>query len=320
MDYLTMLKQQPLQKYALITNQEKYTYRDLINKIETIRSQINNSKRSHIFIYEDTILEQLCKFIAYSGTNIVPIIATKISKYQEFKISHIPQNAYMGVMTSGSTGQSKLLWRNFSSWADFFPIQNNIFNINHNTIIFCQGSLAFTGNLNMYMSVLSVGGTIVATEKFAPKTWINLINNNFVNTIYMIPSKLLLLPKYLKIPNKHIKAIISGSQSMGKHQAELLQKIYPHTQITLYYGASELNYISYIKDSDMTEDRTSIGKPFPNIHIFIKDNEIMIDTPYAIENIPLPYSLKDKGYIDDKGNLHFLGRIFQLLPCPIKVK
>lgn len=308
MDYLTMLKQQPLQKYALITNQEKYTYRDLINKIETIRSQINNSKRSHIFIYEDTILEQLCKFIAYSGTNIVPIIATKISKYQEFKISHIPQNACMGVMTSGSTGQSKLLWRNFSSWADFFPIQNNIFNINHNTIIFCQGSLAFTGNLNMYMSVLSIGGTIVATEKFAPKTWINLINNNFVNTIYMIPSKLLLLPKYLKIPNKHIKAIISGSQSMGKHQAELLQKIYPHTQITLYYGASELNYISYIKDSDMTEDRTSIGKPFPNIHIFIKDNEIMIDTPYAIENIPLPYSLKDKGYIDDKGNLHFLGR------------
>ena len=150
----------------------------------------------------------------------------------------------MGVMTSGSTGQSKLLWRNFSSWADFFPIQNNIFNINHNTIIFCQGSLAFTGNLNMYMSVLSIGGTIVATEKFAPKTWINLMANNFANAIYMIPSKLLLLPKYLKIPNKHIKTIISGSQSMDKHQAELLQKIYPHTQITLYYGASELNYIS----------------------------------------------------------------------------
>ena len=58
----------------------------------------------------------------------------------------------------------------------------------------------------------------------------------------------------------------------------------------------------------MTEDKTSIGKPFPNIHIFIKNNEIMIDTPYAIEDISLPYSLKDKGYIDDNGNLHFLGR------------
>ena len=43
MDYLTMLKQQPQQKYALITNQEKYTYHNLINKIETIHSQINNT-------------------------------------------------------------------------------------------------------------------------------------------------------------------------------------------------------------------------------------------------------------------------------------
>lgn len=308
MDYLTILKQQKLHKYALIINSQKYTYLDLINKIEHLRKQINKYERSHIFIYEDSILEQLCKFIAYSGTNIVPIIATKISKHQNFKINHISQNACMGVMTSGSTGQSKILWRNFSSWADFFPIQNNIFNINQDTIIFCQGSLAFTGNLNIYMSILFIGGTIVATEKFAPKTWLNLMKNNLVNAIYMIPSKLLLLPKYLKEPNTHITTIISGSQSMGKSQAQLLKKIYPQSQITLYYGASELNYISYIKDTEMTEDNTSIGKPFPNIKISIKNDEILVDTPYAIEDISLPYSLKDKGYIDDKNNLHFLGR------------
>ena len=38
------------------------------------------------------------------------------------------------------------------------------------------------------------------------------------------------------------------------------------------------------------------------------DEEIFIDTPYHVEGVTLPFSLKDRGYIDDEGSLHFLGR------------
>ena len=308
MRYLDLLLNQNPHKLALITDFAQYTYGDLIAKAQ----KMPLIKANYTFIHENLIVEQLSKFLAYSGTKTVPIIATQASKHQDFTAytKTIPPNACMGVMTSGSTGKSKLLWRNFASWADFFPEQNNIFGINKQSIIFCQGSLAFTGNLNIYLSVLAAGGTIVATEKFAPKTWLQMIIKNKVNCLYLIPSKLLLLPKILKQANLSIKHIISGSQSMGKPQANMLKKIFPNAEIILYYGASELNYITYIKDKDMTEDITLIGKPFNNVHICIDKNtqEILVHTPYHIEQITLPFSLKDRGYIDKLGNLHYLGR------------
>ena len=40
-----------------------------------------------------------------------------------------------------------------------------------------------------------------------------------MNAIYLIPSKLLLLPKFLREPDVRVRSIISGSQSMGRQEA-----------------------------------------------------------------------------------------------------
>ena len=180
--------------------------------------------------------------------------------------------------------------------------------MDEDTIIFCQGSLAFTGNLNIYMGVLAAGGTLIVTEKFRPRHWLQLMEQYAVNTIYLIPSKLMLLPKFMNVPNEQLRHIISGSQTMGRQEADKLLAVFPKAEITLYYGASELNYITYIKDKDMTDDRTVIGQPFAGVGISINNEEIFIDTPYHVENITLPFSLKDRGYVDERGWLHSLGR------------
>ena len=313
MDYLSLIKMQDENKIALIVDDEIFTYRKLAKRASAIREQSlkdDGKNKRAIFIYEDSISVQLIEFLAYSGTPIVPIIATKVSKQQNFSamIENIPKRACMGVMTSGSTGKSKLLWRNYHSWADFFPEQNRIFNLNSSSVIFCQGSLAFTGNLNIYLGVLSIGATVVASDNFRPKMWLNLIDKYKVNSMYLIPTKLLLLLKFTKKENPQIKTIVSGSQSLGKREADKIKQIYTRATITLYYGASELNYITYIKDDKMTEDRLIVGKPFKNVELSLKNEEIFVKTPYAIEGIEMPFSLKDKGCIDEEGNLHFLGR------------
>lgn len=310
MDYLTSLKMTDStkqQKAALITEHRTYTYADLIKEAQSIRDTADFTSNC-IFIREDEISAQLIKFIAYSGTKTVPVIATKVSRRQQFTAEDIPPRACMGVMTSGSTGKSKLLWRSYESWADSFPEQNKIFGLSENSIIFCQGSLAFTGNLNIYMGVLAAGGTIVAADRFAPKKWLAMIDEYNVNAIYMIPSKLMVLARAAAEKNYNVRQIISGSQSMGRSKAAELKKVFPLADITLYYGASELNYISYIKDADMTDDETLIGRPFDGVRVQIENEEIMVDTPYAIEGIRMPFSLKDKGRIDENGNLHFQGR------------
>lgn len=307
MDYLQLLREQPQAKLALVEDAEEYTYGRLVQEAQELRDSLN-FKEPVIFIHEDSIARQLIRFVAYSGTKTVPIIATEVSKTQQFDVGTIPEAACMGVMTSGSTGKSKLLWRSYHSWADFFPEQNRVFGVDKNTVIFCQGSLAFTGNLNIYMGVLAAGGTLVVTEKFRPRHWLQLMEQYGVNTIYLIPSKLLLLPKFMRSADERVGSIISGSQSMGRVEADKLLAVFPKAEITLYYGASELNYITYIKDGEMTDDRTLIGRPFAGVQVSVRDEEIFIDTPYHVEEIALPFSLKDRGQLDEEGRLHFLGR------------
>ena len=306
-DYLAMLAAQPQEKLALVDDATSFTYGQLVAAASKLRERADFSQPA-VFIHEDTIAQQLLQFVAYSGTATRPIIATELSRNQYFDVGQIPPKACMGVMTSGSTGKSKLLWRDYHSWADFFPEQNHIFGVDEATIIFCQGSLAFTGNLNIYMGVLAAGGTLIVTEKFRPRHWLQLMEQYAVNTIYLIPSKLMLLPKFMNVPNEQLRHIISGSQTMGRQEADKLLALFPKAEITLYYGASELNYITYIKDKDMTDDRTVIGQPFAGVGISINNEEIFIDTPYHVENITLPFSLKDRGYVDERGWLHFLGR------------
>ena len=306
-DYLAMLAAQPQEKLALVDDATSFTYGQLVAAASKLRERADFSQPA-VFIHEDTIAQQLLQFVAYSGTATRPIIATELSRNQHFDVGQIPPKACMGVMTSGSTGKSKLLWRNYHSWADFFPEQNRIFGVDEATVIFCQGSLAFTGNLNIYMGVLAAGGTLIVTEKFRPRHWLQLMEQYAVNTIYLIPSKLMLLPKFMSVPNEQLRHIISGSQTMGRQEADKLLAVFPNTEISLYYGASELNYITYIKDKDMTGDRTVIGQPFAGVGITIKNEEIFIDTPYHVEGIALPFSLKDRGYVDERGWLHFLGR------------
>lgn len=312
MDYLQMLKEQPQEKLALVEDSEAYTYARLVQEAQELRAALAYSEPT-VFIHEDSIARQLVRFVAYSGTKTVPIIATEVSRTQQFDVGAIPEAACMGVMTSGSTGKSKLLWRSYHSWADFFPEQNRIFGVDDKTVIFCQGSLAFTGNLNIYMGVLAAGGTLIVTQRFRPRHWLELMAKHRVNAIYLIPSKLLLLPKFMREANTRVRSIISGSQSMGRVEADKLLEVFPEAEITLYYGASELNYITYIKDSEMTDDRTLIGRPFAGVQVSVVDEEIFIDTPYHVEAISLPFSLKDRGRLDAEGRLHFLGRTDDIL-------
>lgn len=312
MDYLQMLKEQPQEKLALVEDSEAYTYARLVQEAQELRAALAYSEPA-VFIHEDSIACQLVRFVAYSGTKTVPIIATEVSRTQQFDVGAIPQAACMGVMTSGSTGKSKLLWRSYHSWADFFPEQNRVFGVDDKTVIFCQGSLAFTGNLNIYMGVLAAGGTLIVTQRFRPRHWLELMAEYGVNVIYLIPSKLLLLPKFMREANTRVRSIISGSQSMGRVEADKLLEVFPEAEITLYYGASELNYITYIKDSEMTDDRTLIGRAFAGVQVSVVDEEIFIDTPYHVENITLPFSLKDRGRLDAEGRLHFLGRTDDIL-------
>ena len=213
----------------------------------------------------------------------------------------------IAVLTSGTSGLSKILYRRQESWTDFFPIQNRLFGIDGDSRVYMQGSMAFTGNLNMAMAFLSEGSTLIITDRLFPKTWLAEMNRLQATHLYMIPSKLSPLSR-VKGENRTVRHILTGSQLMTARLLTGLERVFPEAETVLYYGSSEMSYMSYIRGKEIREHPDSVGKPFPGIGITVEDGWIRVDTPYGVEDLERPFISGDKGRIDEDGNLHFLGR------------
>jgi long-chain acyl-CoA synthetase len=263
------------------------------------------------------MVDQLIAFLACSDTFAVPLLLPNDFKTNihgdMFSLNNIeiPEKACMAVMTSGTSGSNKLLYRTFESWYDYFPVQNEIFNMNGETRFFMQGSLAFTGNLNLCLAELSKGGTVVACDTFDPRLWLHMIEENQVDIIYLIPAKLRVLKRIYEkksITNTNVSMIISGSQSFGGDEVKELKKLFSSAEMILYYGASELSYVTYVKSYDMCEDKTRIGKPFPKVNVRVDEGKLLVTTQYAVIGIIGETFIGDYGHTDEEGFFYFDGR------------
>ena len=203
-------------KIALIVDDKKYTYGDLYDAILSI--DINDTSRivnvaqtkessKHIvaLIQSQSFVEQLVQWLAGFYTGYIPMVCHNEmdTEYVEelariIAYKGVAPLADFGVLTSGTTGRPKPLWRSESSWREFFDIQNDIFHINKDTKIFLHGSFSFTGVSNMVIAVLWSGGTVITTRSLRPIRWIQLINKYHVDHIYALPTKLRLLVRHCK--------------------------------------------------------------------------------------------------------------------------
>lgn len=346
-NYYEMLKAVQPDRVALIEDGRIYTYGDIIRQADDVADQCKgilagspeknictgNSEKNVAaelgsviilendicLIVKDTVALELVYFIGIMKTGKVPVICGSYPDNDELdtiKSIEVPYGAIMGVMTSGTTGSSKVLFRTMESWADYFPVQNKLFSMGGGTVLFTHGSLSFTGNLNLYMGLMHDGGRIVTTRKFDPRYWAKCIDENYVNYIYLIPVKMMALVKsYSKaggqadnICNAAIKHYITGSQSFGAEEAARVKRIFPECDMLVYYGASEINYITYLTDREFTEDSRLVGRPFPEVDVSIEDDVFVVDNSFGVIGAPRPYKTNDLGFEDEEGRFYFLGR------------
>lgn len=327
MNYWEKIRQQKEEKVALVEDEAVYTYGELVRQAAIRREELPITVHRQIYrITGTTIREQLVDFLACQGTALVPVIVAESNKrklyteqsgLEETEQTVIPPEACMGVMTSGTTGTGRLLFRTYDSWAGYFDTQNRIFEMAEDTVLFAQGSLAFTGNLNFYMAMLCTGQTIVSTMTFQPRKWLEQIVKYGVNYLYLIPAKVRALRqayesaqrKNLYTPGAiQIRHMIAGSQSMGQADADAMRQLFPGIKIILYYGSSEYSYITWVKDGEMNERQNLIGKPCPGVQVWLENGEIMVQTPCCVIGKQKSGATGDLGSMDLTGNFYFEGR------------
>lgn len=313
-------------KIALIVDEEQYTYGQLYDAIISMEfnntsriinlGQFNDGQKNKVLLTQSlSFVEQLLQWLWGLYKGYIPLVCHNemdVAYIDELariiSVEGVPTSADFGVLTSGTTGRPKPLWRSESSWREFFDIQNNIFYINKDTKIFLHGSFSFTGVSNMVVAVLWSGGTVITTSSLRPIRWIQLIDKYHVDHIYALPTKLRLLVRHCKSKLDSISYIIGGSQVLDRQLMEQLELICPNMEFILYYGASELNYITYCTGKEWLDREGTVGRPFPSVIIAEQNGVIYVTTKHHIEGIPDTYTVNDCGYIDSDGYLMFNGR------------
>ena len=313
-------------KIALIVDEEQYTYGQLYDAIISMEfnntsriinlGQFNDGQKNKVLLIQSlSFVEQLLQWLWGLYKGYIPMVCHNemdVAYIDELariiSVEGVPTSADFGVLTSGTTGRPKPLWRSESSWREFFDIQNNIFYINKDTKIFLHGSFSFTGVSNMVVAVLWSGGTVITTSSLRPIRWIQLIDKYHVDHIYALPTKLRLLVRHCKSKLDSISYIIGGSQVLDRQLMEQLELICPNMEFILYYGASELNYITYCTGKEWLDREGTVGRPFPSVKIAEQNSVIYVTTKHHIEGIPDTYTVNDCGYIDSDGYLMFNGR------------
>lgn len=315
MNYKLLIEKSDKNRKMITENDVSLTYGEFLALVENKERELEinsiSDKKSLYLIQEDSVIDELVTWIACQSVNLVPAILPPDVKKENIILKDIdvPSEACMAVMTSGTTGTPKVLFRTFESWANFFPVQDEILHINKDTVLFTSGTLSFTGNLNLYMDLFAIGASVVAVRDFHPKTWKNEIIKHQANYIYLIPAKMKALAKAVKEPINCVEYLVTGSQSFGKTEVALSKKAFPNIKICLYYGASETNYMTYVWDHEMGEDSRLIGKAFPKMDLRLIDGVFYTNNTYGVIGISNPYCTKDEGFQDEAGNFYFLGRV-----------
>lgn len=340
-DYAALLywqAQRRPQQRALIVDERAFTYAELWRRVAGMAAMaMALGVRGDVLVAVDTFVDQFTAFLALQAVRARPILLHHGLSAEEvqsilkenglqgiwhcsregaplFEPSGLAERVHeepdiLGVLSSGSTGTPKVLYRTYRSWAGFFPVQDEVFHVCESTVLFLQGSLSFTGNTNTLLSVLYEGGTVVTSGLMRCRHWEDLMRCHGVNCLYLVPTKLHLLGRAMRGPYAGVSTIFTGSQLLTPDMLRQLQAVFPAARILLYYGASELNYITYAVCDDPERDSANLGRPFPGIGVSIgADGLIYVTTPYHVSGIEIPFSVKDTGSLNERGELIFGGR------------
>ncbi len=321
-------------KICMVHGDKLITYAELVDKIQSISKRLCSKWNvgEKIFISHEDPIMQILYFLSCSKAGLAAVLVEGDFNSEKIKViiekvnpsaimdenfvlpgkeGELPsvsdEDIFLGALSSGTSGEQKLIWRDHKSWTSAFQSQSDVFSIDGNDTVFLSGSLVYTANLNSALHILNEGGCVVFSQGSYPKTWIKEMEQNNVTSVFMVPSNYRILIKNMKGPINNIKSAVSAGEKLEIETAAEMKRLFPHAKICEYYGASELGHVSFIQREEILEG-DSIGKAFPGVEFWIEDGMVWVKSPYLAPHYRPKATAGDLGRIDSDGKLYILGR------------
>lgn len=195
--------------------------------------------------------------------------------------------AYM-VYTSGSTGVPKGVVKTHNAIISFIEAFTATFDFTEDEIIGNQTPFFFDASAKDIYLMLKLGCTmeILPSTLFSlPPELIDYINDKKITYACWVPTVLSIVaqlnPFSMVVPKTLKKLFFVGEVMQIKHLKKWMEAL-PDIQYVNLYGSSETAGVCcYHKVSydDLNSLMLPIGKPFNNCHVYLVDNENIIDYP-----------------------------------------
>ncbi len=249
--------------------------------------------------------------------------------------NYSPSAIALMMYSSGSTGTPKCVQILFSNLYESFISSDTL--INHTTNDVWLASLPFyhIGGFSIITRSLISGCTLILSESVSAKVLVEKILNHTPTYLSLVPTMLAeLINLKIKPWNKLKFVFLGGGPIYEKDFKNILNSGWP---IVTVYGSTETtSMVAASTPDNLIVDGISAGKPLDNVKIkIVNKNEKIVDKNETGEIVvesksvasgyykPLHsfsqnltdwiYRSNDLGRIDEKGNLHILGRIDDII-------
>ncbi len=316
-------RKQP-EKVAIIWRNERILYGELERKIKHFTQKLTTPNR-RVFIYSESPITAIAQLIACQIAENTGLLINDDLPLEEKNLlrtdygftdfgsknlinlrSHFDENYFLGVLTSGSSGSPKVIFKDNDCWEKAFSYQSEVFGIGEEDQVFVLDAMPYSANLNAALHTLWLGATLTFGSLKSANSWGKLFSDERITTTFLVPSHLKLLVNQ-HVAVKSLKSIVTAGEKLSAATAQAILERFPTVLLTEYYGTAELGHVSYHQNQEITENPLSVGKNFPGVKIEIREKRLYVKSPYVSPEFKNVGTVGDLG-IWENGNLILLGR------------
>lgn len=220
-----------------------------------------------------------------SYESLDPLIATSPARAASPK----PSDPFMVAFTSGTTSTPKAFVRDRASWQRSLARGRTHFGMKAGLSTLAPGPLVHGLSLYAFAETLEAGASFHAMEKFTAEGAADIIAKQEVKRLVCVPTMLEALSQTSPdLPE--LAQITTAGAKLGPDLLAKTQGFARNAQITEYYGASELGFVTTTTHRAGSTMAQTVGTAFPEVKLDIRhpdtegNGEIWVKSDLVIED------------------------------------